>query len=100
MPGFDGTGPMGQGPMTGGARGYCTSAGMQAAQPNVNPAVRFGMGRGSCGRGMGRGRRGMGRGMGRGFGRQMPGGELAANGPESRPGTRLSLPRGGLEEGE
>lgn len=23
MPGFDGTGPRGQGPMTGGARGYC-----------------------------------------------------------------------------
>lgn len=23
MPGFDGTGPMGAGPMTGGARGYC-----------------------------------------------------------------------------
>jgi len=25
MPGFDGTGPRGQGPMTGGARGYCTT---------------------------------------------------------------------------
>ena len=23
MPGFDGTGPMGMGPMTGGSRGYC-----------------------------------------------------------------------------
>lgn len=23
MPGFDGTGPLGQGPMTGGGRGYC-----------------------------------------------------------------------------
>lgn len=23
MPGFDGTGPMGMGPMTGGGRGYC-----------------------------------------------------------------------------
>ncbi len=23
MPGFDGTGPMGMGPMTGGARGFC-----------------------------------------------------------------------------
>ncbi len=23
MPGFDGTGPMGQGSMTGGGRGYC-----------------------------------------------------------------------------
>ena len=25
MPGFDGTGPRGQGPMTGGARGYCVT---------------------------------------------------------------------------
>ena len=24
MPGFDGTGPMGMGPMTGGGRGFCT----------------------------------------------------------------------------
>ncbi|MBN1376391.1 MAG: DUF5320 domain-containing protein [Dehalococcoidia bacterium] len=24
MPGFDGTGPRGQGPMTGGGRGFCT----------------------------------------------------------------------------
>lgn len=34
MPGFDGTGPMGQGAMTGGGRGYCAvalnSAGRQA----------------------------------------------------------------------
>lgn len=26
MPGFDGTGPRGQGPLTGGGRGYCTGA--------------------------------------------------------------------------
>jgi hypothetical protein len=26
MPGFDGTGPMGAGPMTGGARGFCNPA--------------------------------------------------------------------------
>ncbi len=26
MPGFDGTGPMGQGPLTGGRRGYCAGA--------------------------------------------------------------------------
>jgi hypothetical protein len=25
MPGYDGTGPRGQGPMTGGARGYCAT---------------------------------------------------------------------------
>ncbi|MBN2418377.1 MAG: DUF5320 domain-containing protein, partial [Deltaproteobacteria bacterium] len=42
MPGFDGTGPQGMGPMTGGARGYC----------NPNSAWRppygggYGMGRG------------------------------------------------------
>ena len=64
MPGFDRTGPMGLGPMTGGRRGL------------RNPA-RAGYGRGFAGtfgfgRGMGlcRGfRGGFGRGMGRGFGR-------------------------------
>jgi len=30
MPGFDGTGPAGQGPMTGGGRGFCV-------QPNPTP---------------------------------------------------------------
>ena len=64
MPGFDGTGPMGAGPMTGGARGYC------------NPAY-AGCGRG-YGRGMGRGRGsrrgfGPGFGMGRGYGRDLGG---------------------------
>ena len=52
MPGFDRTGPWGEGPMTGGARGYC------------NPGLagnRFPM----FGRGRGRGR---GRGIRRGFG--------------------------------
>jgi hypothetical protein len=45
MPGFDGTGPLGEGPMTGGGFGY-------------------------CGTGYGRGiRRGRGLGYGRGFGR-------------------------------
>ncbi len=50
MPGFDGTRPMGQGPMTGGGRGYCampiTTIGDQS----------FGRG-GFYGRGGGRGRR-------------------------------------------
>ena len=50
MPGFDGTGPWGAGPMTGGGRGFCYTAGV---------------GRGWFGRG---GRRGFGRGRGRGFG--------------------------------
>ena len=50
MPGGDGTGPMGQGPMTGGGRGYCAvvlnSAGVR---PSNN--------RGSYGRGGERGHR-------------------------------------------
>ncbi|TRZ48546.1 hypothetical protein D4Q80_03740 [bacterium] len=48
MPGFDGTGPTGQGAMTGGGRGYCVVA--------LNGAgVRQGNNRGSYGRGGGRG---------------------------------------------
>lgn len=31
MPGFDGTGPNGMGPMTGGGRGYCHPAGRRVA---------------------------------------------------------------------
>jgi hypothetical protein len=31
MPGFDGTGPNGMGPMTGGGRGYCNPAGRRFA---------------------------------------------------------------------
>lgn len=46
MPGFDGTGPAGMGPMTGWGRGYC-------AVPGAAPAFRG---------------RGLGRGGGRGFG--------------------------------
>ena len=54
MPGFDGTGPRGEGPMTGGARGYC------------NPGY---AGYGTAyGRGYGRGR-GFRAGFGPGFGR-------------------------------
>ncbi len=66
MPGMNGTGPMGQGPMTGGGFGKC---GTGTASGN-NPLL--GIGRGGaprgCGRGLGFGSgRGMGRGMGRGF---------------------------------
>lgn len=73
MPGFDGTGPAGQGPMTGGGRGYCVrpvgTPGAQntgfspfnwvrnlwtgSAYPGVRP---FGGRGGGMGRGMGRGR--------------------------------------------
>jgi len=68
MPGFDGTGPMGAGPMTGGARGFCNPGGA-----GYGRGGRFGYGFG-YGQGMGRGlgaRRGFGpgRGMGRGYGR-------------------------------
>ncbi len=54
MPGFDATGPMGQGAMTGRRRGPC------AAEAGVQPAV------GSRGGGYGRG---LGYGRGAGFGR-------------------------------
>jgi len=71
MPGFDGTGPMGAGSMTGGGRGFCNPAGAPYGQ---RYAGGFGYGRG-LGRGRGRGFRrgfgpdlGMGRGYGRGFG--------------------------------
>lgn len=64
MPGFDGTGPMGQGPMTGGGRGYCA---VPANNGQPQPAGR-GVAAG-FGRGIGRGAGGFGRGMGRGCGR-------------------------------
>ena len=51
MPGFDGTGPLGQGAMTGGGFGYCGSG----RRPG------YGLG------GLGRGRR-LGRGLGPGYG--------------------------------
>lgn len=61
MPGFDRTGPLGAGPMTGGARGACNP--QHAGYPRQFP------GRGFSGRGFGRGYGmfGMGRGAGRGF---------------------------------
>lgn len=64
----DGTGPMGEGPMTGRGMGPCN--------PNYNPETDrpYGNGRG-MGRGRGMGYRnapyGAGRGMGRGYGRGM-----------------------------
>ena len=61
MPGLNGTGPMGIGPMTGGARGLCSG---KNAQGYNNPAA----GRGGMGYGRGRGRGGgFGRGLGRWF---------------------------------
>ncbi len=87
MPGFNGTGPNGQGPMTGGGRGFCAQPqtgqapqtpdqqGNQADIPQADiPAgpggVVYGLGRGGLPRGGGRGRCfGGGRGLGRGRGR-------------------------------
>ena len=65
MPGFDRSGPMGQGPMTGGRRGVCVSG---------TGYDRDHYGRGfSRGFGRGRGCRGGRRGLGGNFGRYMPG---------------------------
>jgi hypothetical protein len=65
MPGFDGTGPQGKGPMTGGGRGFCYP-GLKEAIPGTPSGLprlglrRFwpplGLGRGVGGRGGGRGR--------------------------------------------
>ncbi|MBU0606327.1 MAG: DUF5320 domain-containing protein [Armatimonadetes bacterium] len=58
MPGFDGTGPRGMGPMTGGGRGFCNPY----SPVNTGMAYRpWGYGRGAYG----------GRGAGMGFGRGM-----------------------------
>jgi len=71
MPGGDGTGPAGMGPMTGRATGYCAG---YSAPGYMNPASgRAGWGGFGYGRGWGRGRGwgggwGRGRGWGRGFG--------------------------------
>lgn len=59
MPGGNGTGPSGMGPMTGRAAGYCAG---YSAPGYTNPIPRRGYGLG-FGRGLGRGR-----GFGRGFG--------------------------------
>ena len=50
MPGFDGTGPKGQGAMTGGGKGYCAVELNTAVTKQIN-------GRGFYGRGGGRGNR-------------------------------------------
>jgi len=63
MPGFDGKGPMGTGPMTGGARGFCNPANTGRSRPFAGG---MGLRRGfRAGYGPGRNMR---RGFGRGFG--------------------------------
>lgn len=69
MPGFDGTGPLGMGPMTGGGRGFCAMPNMgydsygYGMRPPYSPFNRrsfygsaFGAGRGDLPWGGGRGR--------------------------------------------
>jgi hypothetical protein len=55
MPGFDGTGPMGLGPRTGGGFGFCPPGAGPAAGGYV-PGVVYGVGRGGIPWGGGRGR--------------------------------------------
>lgn len=66
MPGFDGTGPMGAGSMTGGARGRCNPAAAAEFVPPYGGAYEYGRGLGLR-RGF-RGGSGAGRGYGRGYG--------------------------------
>jgi len=66
MPGLDGTGPRGEGPRTGGGRGFCPP---NATSTSPTSQVRYGRGLGPCGRGLARGFRG-GRGYGGGWGRR------------------------------
>ncbi len=65
MPRGDGTGPMGMGPMTGRAAGYCAGYGVPGYMNSI-PGRGYG---GGYGRGWSRGM--YGRGRGRGFGRGM-----------------------------
>lgn len=62
MPGGDGTGPIGMGPMTGRAAGYCAGYPAPGYMNSVPGAFGYGFGRG----GWGRGRGGFARGAGRG----------------------------------
>lgn len=55
MPGFDGTGPMGMGPRTGGGFGFCPP-GTGPAPAGYVPTMVYGVGRGGIPWGGGRGR--------------------------------------------
>jgi len=70
MPLLDGTGPMGQGPMTGRGLGNCTGRGFNPWPMPGGYGRGFGTGMG-MGRGFGRGR-GRGIGMGLGMGMRQP----------------------------
>ena len=66
MPGYDRTGPMGAGPMTGGARGRCNPATVGTIPANMSG---YGYGRGLALRRGFRGGYGRDAGRGRGYGR-------------------------------
>lgn len=69
MPGYDRSGPRGEGPMTGRQMGDCAPRPRQGVSPNAPAYYDYGTG---YGRGLGRGP-GFGRGPGRGPGRPFPG---------------------------
>jgi hypothetical protein len=85
MPGFDGTGPRGQGPRTGGGFGFC-APGSRPAPEGYPTGVVYGVGRGGIpwgggrGRAFGGGRRAWGRG---GFAYAVP--QYRAAAPYSAP---------------
>jgi hypothetical protein len=91
MPGFDKTGPRGEGPMTGGGFGICTGRVSAEDASRLGRGYARGMGRGfGGGRGMAwrHGGRGYGRGMawdvGRGYARSDVGGAPASASEDAR----------------
>lgn len=82
MPGFDRSGPMGAGAMTGGQRGFCNTTNREGAGGST---AGFGFGRGCRGRFFAGGG---GRGFGRGFG---------AEGTTAPAPTRTTAPANELE---
>ncbi|MCP3951802.1 MAG: DUF5320 domain-containing protein [Desulfobacterales bacterium] len=77
MPGFDQSGPRGEGPLTGGARGRCASPDAGYGQGRFGTSA---SGRGMAFRRGSRGNRGYGRGMSRPYGNRFNTGPLTAAG--------------------
>lgn len=77
MPGFDQSGPRGEGPMTGGVRGRCTSPGAGYGRGRFGTTA---TGRGMAFRRGSRGNRGYGLGMARPYGNRFDTGSLTAAG--------------------
>ena len=82
MPRYNGTGPTGQGPMTGRGAGYCASGARQPQTYQEGEEIVYGMGRGGVPRGGGGGGRGRGSGRGMGMG--------AGRNPAGSPGIRYA----------